>query len=121
MFGIMSNYEKLVVWQRSVTLAEKIYVITNNPGFKTDFGFRDQVRRSAISISSNIAEGDELDSDRQAIRHFYIAKGSAAELSTQLIIAGKVGYFLPGNEELIKECREISAMLMGLIKSRSGH
>lgn len=115
----MSNYEELIVWQRSVELAKHIYDITNNDLFRKDFGLRDQLRRSAVSISSNIAEGDELGSDKQAIRHFYISKGSTAALSTQLLIAKKIGYLKPDYSIGIKECRELSSMLMGLIRSRT--
>ena len=114
----MSNYEKLMVWQRSIDMAEHIYDITNNDLFRQDFGLRDQLRRSVVSISSNIAEGDELGTDKQAVRHFYISKGSTAELSTQLIIAKRIGYLADEYSIGITECRELSSMLMGLIKSR---
>jgi four helix bundle protein len=78
------------------------------------------MRRCSVSISSNISEGDELGSDKQAIRQFYIAKGSAAELYTQLTISTKIGY-LPEDENnyYLNECKGISAMLSNLIKSRS--
>ncbi|GAH03657.1 unnamed protein product [marine sediment metagenome] len=68
----MSNYENLKVWQRSIMLAKNIYQLTRRNEFQKDFGLRDQLRRSAVSVSSNIAEGDELGSDKQAVRHFYI-------------------------------------------------
>ena len=114
----MSNYEKLKVWQKAINLAKHIYKLTNEVPFNKDFGLKDQLRRSAVSISSNIAEGDELDTDKQAVRHFYISKGSAAELATQLIISREIGYISAENTFALKECKEISAMLMGLIKSR---
>lgn len=115
----MSNYEDLMVWSRAVKLAKHIYELTNQDLFKKDFGLRDQLRRSAVSIASNIAEGDELGSDKQSVRYFYISKGSAAELSTQLIISKEIGYLPKDYTHGINECREISSMLMGLIKSRS--
>jgi len=90
-----------------------------NKYFQKDFGLRDQMRRSSVSISSNISEGDELGSDKQAIRQFYIAKGSSAELYTQLIISAKIGYIKGEEMEfLTNECRGISGMLANLIKSR---
>ena len=90
---IMSNYENLKVWHRAIALAVSIYRLTGeNKYFQKDFSLRDQMRRASVSISSNISEGDELGSDKQAIRQFYIAKGSAAELYTQLIISDKIGY-----------------------------
>src|SRR5664280_1397914 len=89
----MSNFENLKVWHRAIDLAVSIYKLTeDNKSFQKDFGLKDQVRRASVSISSNISEGDELGSDKQAIRQFYIAKGSSAELYTQLIISSKIGY-----------------------------
>jgi four helix bundle protein len=77
------------------------------------------MRRSAVSVPSNIAEGDSLDTDKQSIRHFFIAKGSAAELRTQLIISLEIGYItLNQYEKIEKECDSISAMLTALIKHR---
>jgi four helix bundle protein len=118
----MSNYENLKVWHRAVELAVSIYKLTaNNNTFTKDFGLKDQIQRSSVSISSNISEGDELGTDKQAVKHFYIAKGSAAELYTQLTISYKIGY-LPEEESkyYLNECKGISAMLTNLIKSRSG-
>jgi len=84
-----------------------------------DFGLRDQVRRAAVSIPSNIAEGDELDTDNQSIRHFYIAKGSAAEVLTQAIIAHEIGYIRQQQRDQIEqECKAIAGMLTRLIQAR---
>ena len=101
-------------------LAVKVYRITQEKELSKDFGFKDQIQRSAISIPSNIAEGDELETDKQSIRHFYIAKGSSAELLTQIFIGLEIGY-IPENEAniLINDCRIISVMLTKLIKARS--
>ena len=79
----MSHFEELKVWQKAVELAVNVYEITKNEKFVKDFGLRDQMRRASVSISSNISEGDQLESDRSSIRHFRIAKGSSAELYTQ--------------------------------------
>jgi four helix bundle protein len=76
--------------------------------------------KSAVSIPSNIAEGDDLETDKQSIRHFYIAKGSTAELLTQLIIANEIGYLdAETNNSLVNDCKIISVMLTKLIKARS--
>lgn len=116
----MGNYFKLVVWQRAKDLAVKIYQLTQDPNFSKDFSLRDQLRRAAISIPSNIAEGDELGTDRQSIRHFYIAKGSIAELITQLIISHETGYTRKETvDPVITECKIISTMLLKIIKARS--
>jgi len=116
----MGNFRKLRVWQIAKESANKIYQLTQNPQFKKDFGLRDQIQRAAVSIPSNIAEGDELGTDKLSIRHFYIAKGSSAELMTQLIIAEEIGYVdLVTSELLIDECDKISSMLTKLIRARS--
>jgi len=115
-----SGFRNLKVWQRSKDLAVRIYSITGDGKFKSDFGLRDQLRRSSVSIPSNIAEGDERETDKEAVRHLYIAKGSAAELLTQLIIAHEIQYL---NKDLFKDleddCQAISGMLSLLISSRS--
>jgi len=117
----MSNYENLKVWHRAVELAVSIYRLTGgNTFFQKDFGLKDQMRRSSVSISSNISGGDELGTDKQAIRQFFIAKGSAAELYTQLVISNKIGYLTEDETKFyLNECKAISAMLTNLIKSRA--
>ncbi len=116
----MGNFKNLRVWQIAKELAVKIYRLTQTPQFKKDFGFRDQIQRAAVSISSNIAEGDELGTDKLSVRHFYIAKGSSAELMTQLIIALEIGYVEQSIAEvLVDECDKISSMLTKLIRARS--
>jgi four helix bundle protein len=78
------------------------------------------MRRAVISIASNIAEGDERDTDREAVRFFFIAKGSVAELITQLEIAEGIGYLSPEEfRELAASAEEVSRMLRGLIRARS--
>jgi four helix bundle protein len=116
----MGNYQKLHVWQLAKELAVKIYRLTCNQSFKKDFGFKDQVQRAAVSIPSNIAEGDESGTNKSSVRYFYIAKGSVAELQTQIIIAGEIGYLEPDlMEALLNDCNKISIMLNKIIKARS--
>jgi four helix bundle protein len=79
----MGNFKKLNVWQLAKDLAVRIYKLTQTSAFSKDYGLKDQIQRSAVSIPSNIAEGDNLDTDKQSIRHFFIARGSTAELRTQ--------------------------------------
>jgi four helix bundle protein len=118
----MSHFEDLKVWQKAVDLAVKVYGITKKEPFTKDYGLRDQMRRSSVSISSNISEGDQLESDKSSIRHFRIAKGSTAELFTQSIISFRIGYLDKNNFDVLKnECQEILAMLTNLIKHRSGN
>jgi four helix bundle protein len=116
----MGNFEELRVWQRAKDLAVFIYKLTDDGKFLKDFGLRDQFRRAAVSVPSNIAEGDELDTDKQAIRFFYIAKGSCAEGFTQAVISHEIGFINSKKFEHIEgECKAISGMLMMLIKARS--
>jgi four helix bundle protein len=115
----MGNFRKLNVWQKSKDLAVTVYRLTDSVCFNKDYGLKDQIRRSAVSIPSNIAEGDNLDTDKQSIKHFFIARGSTAELRTQLIISNEIGYITSEEfESLDKECKSISAMLTSLIKHR---
>ena len=117
---IMGKFQNLIVWQNAKNVAVKIYRLTNSSTFSKDFGFKDQIQRASVSIVSNIAEGDELGSDKQSVRHFYIAKGSSAELITQLIIAYEIGYIEEiAKKEITDDCDKIMAMLSKLIKSRS--
>ena len=88
----MGNFQDLKVWQRSKDLAVYIYKLTTKGQFCKDYGLRDQIRRAAVSIPSNLAEGDEYGSDKQSVRFFYIAKGSSAEVLTQAIISHEIGY-----------------------------
>ena len=116
----MGNFQELKVWQRAKELAVFLYKLTGKGAFAKDWGLRDQIRRSAVSIPSNVAEGDELDTDRQSIKFFYIAKGSSAELLTQVIIAYEIGYLPKEDFDYVKnECQTISRMLAKLIQARS--
>ena len=116
----MGNFQDLSVWQRAKKLAVRIYQITNQyPALARDASLVDQLRRAAVSAPSNIAEGDELRSNKQSIHYFYIAKGSIAELKTQLIIVQALA-LVPKSvtEPEIQECYEIGAMLYSLIQAR---
>ena len=119
---IMGKFEDLKVWQRSKDLAVYIYKTTSLGIFSKDFGLRDQIRRAGVSVPSNIAEGDELGTTKQAIRFFYTAKGSSAEVLTQAIISYEIGYIdEETSKHIVEECKAISGMLNRLIKVRSEH
>jgi four helix bundle protein len=116
----MGNFQKLIVWQKARDLAVNIYKLTQEKIISKDYGFKEQLQRAAVSIPSNIAEGDELDTDKQSVRHFYIARGSSAELLTQLIIAYEIGYIEKTTmESHMNDCKIISVMLTKIIKARS--
>jgi four helix bundle protein len=110
------SFEDLDVWKRACRLAVEINQLLNDC---RNYGLKDQMTRAAVSIASNIAEGAERGSVAEFIRFLYIAKGSAAELRTQLYIANKLGSILPEDKakQLISELKELSNMLYGLIKS----
>src|SRR5208337_2468530 len=83
---------ELQVWKKAKDLAVYVYKVTNKGDICKDFGLRDQIRRAVIYIASNIAVGDERDTNRDSVRFLYIAKGSLAELLTQIIISKEIDY-----------------------------
>ncbi len=114
------GFRSLIVWQKAKALAVDIYRLTRNESIKHDFSLIDQLRRSAVSVPSNIAEGDERKSDKDSVRFFHIAKGSLAELATQLEIARDVGYFNAAQvEPLLAQCTELGKMLGALVRARA--
>ena len=116
----MGRFRELKVWQKAKDLAVYVYKETSRSPLVKDFGLRDQIRRAVVSISSNIAEGDELDTDKQSVRFFYVAKGSSAEVLTQAIIAHEAGFLKEDAfSHIEQECQSISSMLSKLIQARS--
>jgi len=88
-----SSFEDIISWQKARELNKEIYHITNNENkFSKDFGLRDQIRRSSISISSNIAEGFERETTKEFVRFLYIVKASAGEFRSQLYLAFDLKY-----------------------------
>ena len=109
------SFEDLDVWKRSSKLAVEIYQLLREC---RDYGLKDQMTRAAVSIPSNIAEGAERFSDKEFARFLYIARGSAAELRTQLYIANKINLIdNKRTKEYVDEVTQLSAMLQGLAKS----
>jgi four helix bundle protein len=115
--SIIKNYEELEVWKASMDLAQEIYRHTNSELFSRDFGLKDQVRRSAVSVPSNIAEGFERDSKRQFLYFLTIAKGSCGELRTQMRIAQRIGYISQEHfEGIYQKCASVENQLGGFRK-----
>jgi len=112
----IQKFEDLEVWQEAINLAIDL---TNELNSCKDYGLKDQITRSAVSISSNIAEGFERQSNKEYIQFLYIAKGSCGELRTQLYIAYKTDVL---SKEIfstyLDKTHKISAMLYNLIKTR---
>lgn len=110
------SFEDLKVWQVSMALAVTLHRQVEHC---RQPGLRDQILRSSVSIPSNIAEGFERQTNKEFIRCLYIAKGSCGELRTQLYICKELDLFRDGLvQEFIDQTREISAMLVGLIRTR---
>jgi len=110
------NFRDLIVWQRSMELSVQIYKITKQFPRDEIYGLTSQIRRAAVSIPSNIAEGQARGTDAAFANHVDIALGSTAELETQLNIASQVGYLDKSDlENIIKMIEEITKMLYGLL------
>ena len=108
------KFEDLEVWKRSSQLSVEIYKKLST---LKDYGFKDQITRSGLSVPSNIAEGFGRVGDKEKRNFLNYAKGSCAELRTQIYIGIKIGYIDSKNGNCwIKETEEISAMLTGLMK-----
>ncbi|MEL7001099.1 MAG: four helix bundle protein [Bacteroidota bacterium] len=87
----MNNYKNLKVWQKSVDLAVKVYELTQSFPKEEAYGLTSQIRRSAVSVASNVAEGSGRNSSKDFRNFLGIAHGSCYELETQIIIANKIG------------------------------
>lgn len=115
------SYRDLTVWQRAKAFAVQIYRATESFPRREQYSLTDQIRRAAVSIPSNIAEGHIKRSDRVFANHLDIALGSAAELDTQLEIALEVGYLQPEVYHALQaELQEIIKMLFGLLAVVTG-
>jgi len=110
-----STYRDLEVWKKAVHLAKMIYEATENFPARELYGISGQLRRSAVSVASNIAEGQARDGKKEFIYFLKIALGSLAELETQLIIAKEIGFLTENKlENLIELIYEVAKMTKGL-------
>lgn len=99
-------------------MAVAVYVLFKDGELGRDFGLRDQMRRASVSVASNIAEGKERETAPEFIRYLYMAKGSAGELKTQLIIAEEIGYLERKQSKDIKQkAQQVSGMIGALIRT----
>ncbi len=102
----MKAFEDLRIWQDAQSLAVEVYSM-----FKEirDYGFRDQIQRAAISISNNIAEGAEYNSDKMMIRYLKISKGSCGEVKNMFYLCPKLGYCSDEKaKEMIEKCKVLT-------------
>lgn len=109
-------YKDLVVWQKAMGLVTQVYDVTRAFPREEVYGLTSQIRRAAVSVPSNIAEGQARLNTGEFRQFLGIARASLAELETQLLIAGNLGY-LPDATALLDLIGEVSRMLSGLIAS----
>ncbi len=109
------DHKKLDAWKYSMDLVEKVYQITSVFPDIEAYGLTSQIRRSAVSIPSNIAEGAARDSNKEYIRFLNISIGSLSELETQIIIAKRLDY-LSGNNEVLVDIIKLRKVIIGLKK-----
>ena len=114
----MSSYQDLTVWQKSIEIVVKIYQLTQTFPKEETYGLCDQMRRAAVSIPSNIAEGQARNTQKDFSRFLNIAQGSRAELETQIIIAEQLHYLEQQQaKQLLEQISEINLMLRSLIRA----
>lgn len=113
----MSHFRKILVWEKSISLVTKIYKTTSSFPKEEIFGLTSQIRRSSVSIPSNIAEGSGRESTKDFLRFLYISLGSIFEMQTQLEIAKNITYIKEEEfNNLYEDSREIERMLASLIR-----
>ena len=112
------RFEDFAVWQRAREFVCHVYQQTRHGEFAKDFGLKDQIQRAAVSITSNIAEGYERNSNKELLRFLYIAKGSAGEVRSQLYNASDLGYINEMDvKALMERIQQISAGIYKWIDS----
>ena len=118
---MLKSHHELSVWQKAMSLVQDVYLLSDRLPSHERFHLGNQLRRSAVSVPSNIAEGYGRETRREYVRHLVIARGSLAELETQLLISARVGYVR--RSELAPVYRnqlEVGAMLSTLIRRLKG-
>ena len=111
-------FEDLFTWQKGIELVKEIYLITEKKGLKTDYGLKDQLRRAAVSIPTNIAEGFERRSSKEYLNFLNIAKGSSGEVRSLLYVALEVGYIDKLEHQLLREkAKFISSSIANQMKA----
>jgi four helix bundle protein len=115
---IVRHYQELVVWQKAMDLVMLVYATTDSFPQREVFGLTNQIRRAAVSIPSNIAEGQGRKSARDFIRYLLIFNGSLQELETQVMVAARLNYMSPTQQVAILDLSaEVGRLINGLSKS----
>lgn len=113
----IEKFEDIKAWQKAREITKRIYKLTSTGPFRRDFGLRDQIRRAAVSIMSNIAEGFERGGDKEFVQFLSIAKGSAGETKSQLYVALDAELIDQKTfDELYADCTSTSSMLGALFR-----
>ena len=113
----IERFEDIEAWQDARALVKVIYEMTGNGPFGRDFGLRDQIRRAAVSVMSNIAEGFERGSNKDFVRFLYMAKGSAGEVRSQLYVATDLGYLdKRQTDALLDQVQTVSRRIAAFIR-----
>jgi four helix bundle protein len=115
---MISRFEELIAWQKSRVLVKAIYKMTNGEQFRKDFGLRDQIQRAAVSIMSNIAEGFERSGRAEFHQFLVIAKGSCAEVRSQLYIALDIGYISQAEFDNVHEMAIETGRIIGGLRKK---
>lgn len=112
------TYEEINAWQQGRVLVRDVYALTAVGSFSKDFGLKDQIQRAAVSVCSNIAEGFERRGNKEFINFLWIAKGSAAEVSSQLYHAKDLGYISEEDfASMYDKAKLIGGMIYNLIQA----
>ncbi|PQA92986.1 four helix bundle protein [Chryseobacterium shigense] len=112
------NFKNLNIWKLSIELADEIYTVTDSFPKSEEFGLKSQLRRCAVSIASNIAEGSSRSSNKDFNRFLEISLGSLYELQTQIIISNNRNYFESSKNEIIEnKITELQRMISGFQKN----
>lgn len=111
----VSHYKQLIVWQRGMELAKSIYKLTASFPSEEKFGLSSQMRRAAVSVPSNIAEGQARHGTGEFLQFLSHASGSLAELETQLLLGSNLGYYKSlDSSAMLKEIEELQRMLAAI-------
>jgi four helix bundle protein len=109
-------FEDLEVWKEARRLTQRIYQLTKNENFSKDFALRDQIRRAAVSVMSNIAEGFERGGNQEFVQFLYVAKASCGEVRSQVYVALDQSYVAGAEvDELTNSFKRLSSMISNLI------
>jgi four helix bundle protein len=119
---MIKSYKDLDVWKKGIAFAKRAYQITRNFPKEETYGLVSQIRRSAVSIPSNIAEGRSRQHKNEFVQFLYIALGSCAECETQIVVAFELEYLkVEIKKELLEELSQIGKMIRGLVNSLKVH